>query len=147
MADVGRPSKYKPEFAAQAEKLCKLGATDIELADFFGVEVRTFYRWMAEYDEFCQSVKASKEIADERVKRSLYERATGYERDETDIRVIEGRIVQTQIRKFYPPDTTACIFWLKNRMKDEFRDKIETEHSGDVGITVNVVKFSDNNPK
>lgn len=123
----GRPTKYKPEYCEQAEKLCKLGATDIEIADFLGVDVRTLYRWKGEYEEFCQSLKAGKEISDERVERSLFARANGYEHEEVDIRVVDKEIVQTQIRKYYPPDTTAAIFWLKNRRPDMWRDKTEVE--------------------
>lgn len=131
---AGRPSKFKSEFIAQAEKLCKLGATDIELADFFEVEVRTLYRWKGENEEFCQALKTGKQVADERVERSLFARANGYEHDEVDIRVVDHAIVQTPIRKYYPPDTTACIFWLKNRKPAEWRDKVEQELSGAVQI-------------
>lgn len=131
---MARPSKYKPEFVKQAEKLCALGATDIELADFFEVNVATLYRWKNEHPEFCEALKVSKEIADDRVERSLFARANGYEHDEVDIRVVGGGIVTTPIRKFYPPDTTACIFWLKNRRPDLWRDKVEqdTNHSGSI---------------
>jgi len=137
----GRPTKYKPEFAAQAEKLCRLGATDIEIADFFEVDVRTVYRWKGEHDEFCQALKIAKAEADDRVERSLYARASGYEHDEVDIRVIDGKIVETPIRKFYPPDTTAAIFWLKNRKPEQWRDKQEMEHSG--SVTVEITRFAD----
>lgn len=133
-AKGGRPSKYRPEFAKQAEKLCALGATDMELADFFEVEVRTIYRWKAEFPEFCQSLKVAKEAADERVERSLFARANGYEHDEVDIRVVGGEIVETPIRKYYPPDTTAAIFWLKNRRPGAWRDKQDHVHSGSVVI-------------
>lgn len=136
---AGRPTKFKSEFIAQAEKLCKLGATDIEVADFFNVEVRTIYRWKAENAEFCQSLKVGKQAADERVERSLFARATGYEHDDVDIRVIEGQVVQTPIRKYYPPDTTAGIFWLKNRKPADWRDKQELEHNGE--LTVNITRF------
>lgn len=119
---MARPSKYKPEFQEQAAKLCQLGATDVEIADFFSVDVRTLYRWKGEFPEFCQALKVAKEVADERVERSLFARANGYEHDEVDIRVVSGEIVQTQIRKFYPPDTTAAIFWLKNRRPETWRD-------------------------
>lgn len=131
---MARPSKYKPEYVAQAEKLCRLGATDIEVADFFDVDVRTLYRWKGEHEEFCQALKAGKEVSDERVERSLFARAIGYEHDEVDIRVVGGAIVQTPIRKFYPPDTTAAIFWLKNRKPDGWRDKQDIEHSGSVTV-------------
>ena len=136
---VGRPSKYDEQFASQAEKLCRLGATDQELADFFDVSVRTLYRWKSESDEFCQALKAGKAEADDRVERSLFARACGYEHDEVDIRVVEGEIVQTEIRKHYPPDTTAGIFWLKNRRPDQWRDKREHEHSGPDGSPLRLV--------
>ncbi len=131
---MARPSKYRPEFVAQSKKLCKLGATDMEVADFFGVNVATLNRWKGEHPEFCASLKAGKASADDRVERSLFSRATGYEHDEVDIRVIMNRIVKTPIRKFYPPDTTAAIFWLKNRRPAEWRDKQELEHSGAVTL-------------
>lgn len=133
---MARPSKYKPEFVKQAEKLCALGATDIELADFFEVNVATLYRWKNEHTDFCEALKVSKEIADDRVERSLFARANGYEHDEVDIRVVAGEVVQTPIRKFYPPDTTAAIFWLKNRRPAQWRDKQEVEHGGSVQLTL-----------
>lgn len=130
---MARPTKFKPEFIAQAEKLCRLGATDIEIADFFEIEVRTLYRWKADNDEFCQSLKAGKTEADDRVERSLFSRANGYEHDEVDIRVIDAQIVQTPIRKIYPPDTTAAIFWLKNRRPAAWREMKALELSGTDG--------------
>lgn len=135
---MARPTKYKPEFVGQAAKLCQLGATDLEIADFFEVDVRSLYRWKGEHPEFCQALKVAKEVADERVERSLFARANGYEHDEVDIRVINGTVVQTPIRKFYPPDTTAAIFWLKNRRPAEWREKIETALSGSVDHAVKV---------
>lgn len=141
----GRPTAYKPEYAKQAEKLCRKGFTDQEMADFFEVEVRTLHRWKATHEAFCHALQAGKEIADDRVERSLFARATGYEHDEVDIRVVGGEVVQTPIRRFYPPDTTACIFWLKNRRKEAWRDKQDHELSGAGGGPLQVVvrRFSD----
>jgi hypothetical protein len=133
---MGRPSKFKDEFCEQAAKLCRLGATDQELADFFGVEVRTLYRWKSEHEAFCQALKAGKDSADERVERSLFARANGYEHDEVDIRVVGGEIVQTPIRKYYPPDTTAAIFWLKNRRPERWRETKAVELTGPGGGAV-----------
>lgn len=126
---MARPSKFKQEFITQAEKLCKLGATDIEVADFFEVDVRTLYRWKGENELFCQALKAGKAESDDRVERSLFARATGYEHNEVDIRVVDHAIVQTPVRKYYPPDTTAAIFWLKNRKPGEWRDKTDVAHT------------------
>lgn len=77
------------------------------------------------------------------MERSLFARATGYEHDEVDLRVIDKAIVETPIRKYYPPDTTAAIFWLKNRRPGEWRDKQDVEHSGDLIVKIN--KLSDGN--
>jgi hypothetical protein len=139
VSETGRPSLYKPEYAEQARAQCEEGATDQELADFFEVSVRTLYRWKNNFPEFCQALKAGKDPADERVERSLFERATGYERDEIDIRVVGGEIIQTTVRKFYPPDTTAAIFWLKNRKPDLWRDKTETALTGANGGPIQIV--------
>lgn len=124
----GRPTDYKPEYAEQARKLAQLGATDIEMADFFGVALSTINRWKIVFPEFSESSKLGKEVADERVEQSLFKRATGYTHHEDDIRAINGEIVITPTLKHYPPDTAAAIFWLKNRKKEHWRDKIEHDH-------------------
>jgi hypothetical protein len=127
---VGRPTKYRTEYVKQASKLCKLGATHAQLADFFGVSISTVALWMVEHPEFSDAVKIPKAEADERVEQSLYRRAMGYEHDEVDIRVVNGEIVATPIRKYYPPDSTAAIFWLKNRSPDKWRDIKAVELTG-----------------
>lgn len=121
---AGRPSSYQDDFAEQARKICELGATDQEIADFFEVEVRTIYRWKHDHDEFCQALKAGKDIADERVERSLYQKAIGYEQDEVKIFMPGGASdpVYAPFRAKIAPDTTAAIFWLKNRRSREWRD-------------------------
>ena len=143
MADVGRPSSFRPEFAEQALKLCQLGATDRELADFFQVTERTINTWKTEHAEFLQSLKLGKEAADERVTTSLYRRALGYSHDAVKI-FADPKTGAEQIVEFvehYPPDTTACIFWLKNRQPKDWRDKVDHEHAG--GVNIIVRKFED----
>lgn len=141
-AKIGRPSGYKPECAKQAEKLCKLGATDIELADFFEVSDRTIYRWQTQFPAFCQALKLGKEPTDERVERSLYHKAVGYSFDSEKVFQFQGEIVRTKTREHVPPDTTAAIFWLKNRKPEEWRDVSRQEHTGADGGPVQV-KSSD----
>lgn len=131
---AGRPTKYKPEYVQQAEKLTKLGATDAELADFFDVTISTISLWKVKHEEFSDALKLGKEIADKRVEEALYNRALGYSHEETDIRVVDGAIMETPMIKHYPPDTTAAIFWLKNRRPTEWRDKRDIEHSGSVKL-------------
>jgi hypothetical protein len=128
---VGRPSLYRPEYCEQAAKLCQLGATDIEIADFFDVNKVTLYRWQAQYPEFCNSIKTAKEAADERVERSLYQKATGYTHDSEKLfyDAQSGAVVRAPVREHIPPSDTAMIFWLKNRRPKEWRDKQDINHN------------------
>lgn len=128
----GQPTKYKPEYVTQVEKLCLLGATDKDIADFFEVAESTINNWKIEYPEFLESIKRGKLLADANVANSLYKRALGYEAPDIDIRVIDNQIVETPLIKHYPPDPTSAIFWLKNRQPDKWRDKQIQEVSGTV---------------
>lgn len=130
---MGRPTKYRPEYCEQARKLCQLGATDKELADFFQVAISTVCLWKVEHPEFSEALKLGKDVADERVKSALYNRALGYSHEEDDIRAINGELVVTPTIKQYPPDTTACIFWLKNRQPDKWRANPDEGRNGDKG--------------
>lgn len=141
MATMGRPTKYKEEFAEQAKTLCNFGATDDEIADFFKVNVATIYRWKNKYEDFCEALKAGKEKADERVERSLYMRAIGYTHDEDKIFNNNGEALIVPTKKHYPPDTTAGIFWLKNRRSQEWRDKVDHQHEG--GLSINWLSGDD----
>ena len=128
----GHPTDYRPEYVEQARKLCLLGATDMEVADFFEIAVRTLYRWKNEYPEFCQALTNAKEIADDRVERSLYQRAIGYTFDAVKIMAVAGEVQKVAYREHVPPDPTSMIFWLKNRRKAAWRDRHEHE-VGNVG--------------
>ena len=134
----GRPTKYEPKYAEQARKLCMLGATDEELADFFEVAVSTIYEWKLKFPKFSEAIKKGKSIADAEVASKLYHRATGYEHEDVDIKMFEGEIIKTPLVKHYPPDTTAAIFWLKNRQPAKWRDKQDidlTNRNVDVDFT------------
>lgn len=132
---MARPSKFNPAFCDQARKLCKLGATDLEIADFFAVNIATLYRWKNDHPEFCEALKEAKEEANNRVVESLYHRATGYSHDAVKIFNGQDGVVTVPFREHYPPDTTAAIFWLKNRQPAEWRDKTDHELMGKVEIT------------
>jgi len=127
---MARPTDYSPEFCQEAVELCANGATDAELAEYFGVTDRTIYRWKAKYPEFCQALKTAKDAADERVERSLYHKAVGYSHEAVKIFMPAGakEPVYAPYTEHVPPDTTAAIFWLKNRRAGDWRDKSEVHH-------------------
>lgn len=124
---MARPSKYKPEYPEQAAHLIKLGATEQEIADFFKVSLNTITNWKLRFPEFMGALKLAKEQADSRVEQSLYRRAMGYSHPDVHVSNYQGDVKLTPIVKVYPPDTVACIFWLKNRQPDRWRDKIDIE--------------------
>lgn len=139
--NLGRPTKYRIEYNEQAYKLCLLGHTDEELAEFFEVHVSTIHQWKLDYPDFSDSIKKGKEIADAEVSKSLYHRALGYSHPDVDIKAVNGEIVETPVMKHYPPDATSAIFWLKNRQPKKWRDKQVMEHEG--GLEIKPVKISD----
>jgi len=136
---AGRPTDYKPEYAEQAAKLCELGATDQELAEFFKVETRTIYRWKHSHGEFCQAVMCGKDAADERVVRALYNRAVGYTFESEKVFQHQGEIIRAPTLEHVAPDPSAAMNWLKNRQPDKWRDKQDVEHSGNVSVAFETV--------
>ncbi|MDX8127993.1 helix-turn-helix domain-containing protein [Methylomonas sp. OY6] len=126
---VGRPTALKPEFIDQAYNYCLLGATDAQLAGFFGVSEKTINTWKKQAPEFADSLKRGKTLADAQVANSLFHRATGYSHPETKVNIADGQVILTDVTKHHPPDTTAAIFWLKNRQPDKWRDKVEVNGS------------------
>lgn len=125
---MARPTDYRPEYVDQAEKLCKLGATDKELGDFFDVSEQTINNWKNEHPEFFESIKKGKVLADAEVADKLFKRATGYSHRAVKIFNNQGEVIVEPYIEHYPPDTTAAIFWLKNRQPKNWRDKQEVEH-------------------
>lgn len=143
----GRLTDYDEKFCQIAYCMALLGATDEDLAQAFDVSRTTINEWKNKYVEFSEHLKRGKLVADSNVAARLYERALGYEHDSEEIKVVSvgnnggSEIERVPIRKIYPPDTVAAIFWLKNRQPSKWRDKQEVEHSGEIKtITGMVVK-------
>jgi hypothetical protein len=105
---VGRPTAYKPEYDEQVEKLARMGATDEEIIEFFNVCMQTLFTWKAKHPEFLEAIKRGKVESDMKVAQSLYDRALG-------------------------GDTTAQIFWLKNRRSKGWRDTRDVNQTNEDG--------------
>lgn len=134
---VTKSARYSKRMCDQAQRLAKLGATDEEIAEFLKVNIRQFYRYRNAYPEFAAALAVGKDEADNRVERRLYERCLGFEVKREKVFVHDGEVIRTTIKEEVLPDTTAMIFWLKNRRPDEWR---ETRHlvGGNSGNTTNV---------
>lgn len=113
-----------------------MGATDRELADLLDVDVSTVHRWKLAHPEFCDAVRAGKDVCDDRVERAFYNRCVGYSFDATKIFMPAGadKPVYAPYVEHVPPDPGAALNWLKNRRGDKWRDKHDHEHSGTINI-------------
>src|SRR4029453_8343928 len=114
MTNAGRPTLYRPEYDDQAHNQCLLGATNAGLAELFDVGQRTIDRWIADIPSFAKAVRDGRAIADGRVARSLYERAVGYRQTVERTVLHRGQEIKISNTVQHPPDTQACIFWLRN---------------------------------
>lgn len=106
IAKIGRPFKMDQVNLEQVEIIASLGLTDEEIAIILGISERTLNYWKKN-PEFLQSLKRGKTKADFQIIQSLYKKA------------LAG-------------DTTAMIFWLKNRQPERWRDQHDHNLSGNV---------------
>jgi hypothetical protein len=141
---AGRPSSYRAEYAEQAYKFCLLGATDVEMAGFFGVSEQTLNAWKSRHSEFLESITRGKAIADAEVADRLYQRALGYSHDAVKIFMPQGAAepVYAPYVEHYPPDTQAASLWLRNRQSSKWRDRVE--HTGADGgpLVIQMINYS-----
>jgi hypothetical protein len=129
---MARKTLWNDEMAGFAKDLCLLGATDQDLAKHFEVSLATINNWKKKHIAFRLAIKAGKFIADSQVAASLFQRAKGWSCEETDIRVIDKKVILTKYTKHYPPDTTAAMYILNNRQKELWRTHQVFEHAGKI---------------
>lgn len=132
-ATIGRPTAYDPKFVRQAKQLASLGATDLELAQFFEVSVRTLHRWKVQHAKFREALDIGKEAADLKVEDSLYKRAVGYTFDSEKIVVVDKEVQRIETLEHVPPDTKAAMFWLQNRRPGLWRSVNHIKHDVEEG--------------
>lgn len=140
----GAPTKYNKKYNEQARKLCLLGYTDKQLADFFEVAESTINKWKLDHPTFSESLKAGKEMADAEVVASLYQKATGYSCKDTKFATYEGDITdQREYTKNYPPCPISIKYWLNNRQPERFRERVEIEQNTNVTHNIMPVPTAD----
>ena len=128
--DIGDKVDFK-----QAERLAGLGLTDNEIGIALGICEKTVRNWKKD-KRFLAALKKGKLKSDKSVVKSLYKRALGFSYTENTYE--SGRLTKKVVKQL-APDTTACIFWLKNRRPDDWRDKREVEIAGKDGGPIGVV--------
>jgi hypothetical protein len=128
---AGRPTEYKLEHCELAHNYCLLGATNEDLAEFFGVTRRTVDNWIAAEPAFAEAVRGARALADARVARSLYERAVGFSYRSTRTVLHRGEERELSEAVYCPPDVRACIFWLRNRQRDRWSERQALQATND----------------
>lgn len=102
------------------------GLTNEQIATNIGINVKTLYAWSSKYEELCNALKRAKSFADTEVENALYKRALGYTVALNKQKITKNGVVVDCIEEMHiPADTTAQIFWLKNRQPEKWRDKVE----------------------
>ena len=104
------------------EGWAKSGLTDEQIAKNIGINRTTLYDWKKKEVNIADALKKGKEVIDFEVENALLKRALGYEYEEE---TYENGILTKKVKKHVAPDTTAQIFWLKNRQVKKWRDKVE----------------------
>lgn len=121
------------------EAWARNGLTDEQIAKNLGISKDTFYKYKREHVDFSDSLKRGKEVVDIEVENALLKRALGYKYNEvTQEKILNKETEEYELQvtkivtKEVQPDTTAQIFWLKNRKPSEWRDRKEINHSGNI---------------
>lgn len=114
------------------------GLTDEQISHNAGINPKTLYDWKKRYSPISNALKKGKEVVDIEVENALLRRALGYEYEETKTEGGDKGVTVTTYKRHMPPDTTAQIFWLKNRRPDKWRDK-PREIDGDETDAVKVI--------
>lgn len=151
---MGAKGKYaqwlEPDNLLKIEAWARDGLNDEEIAAKLTITHTTLYDWKSKFPAFAEALKKGKEVVDIEVENALHRKAMGYnvavmkhfkikhtEYNEKGYKCLEyEELVAVEEEIHVPADTTAQIFWLKNRKPAEWRDRKELDHSGNMGIDV-----------
>jgi transcriptional regulator with XRE-family HTH domain len=140
MTKRGRKTGFNEKIQSTILRLLEDGKTEEQIAEIVGVSKTTLNNWKGKHPDFMISVRESRLIADELVEASLLSRALGYSHPEEKVHFDKDGFVHThETIKHYPPDTTAQMFWLRNRQSKRWREKTE----GDVTVKVQAGTLTD----
>lgn len=118
----------------EVEGWARDGLTDEQIAHNLGISKVSLYKYMDEHVELFELIKKSKEVVDREVENALLKNALGYETEEvTEEFDANGNLISSKrIKKRVAPNTTAQIFWLKNRKPADWRDKKDVDVAGEI---------------
>ena len=136
---VGKYDTHVKPKLLLVEAWARDGLTDVQICDNLGISVASFHNYKNEHLEFLEALKNGKEVIDIMVENALLKAAMGYEYTETKE---TGNALEIT-NKYAQPNTTALIFWLKNRKPKEWRDKQDIDLNVKGKLNINVTELSD----
>jgi hypothetical protein len=145
----GRKSQYHEIFCGGGDEMLaeekavlaymvSEGATDAQVAAYYGVSRQSLATWKRENIEFFRVFKDNKKVADDNVEKALYDRAVGYEVIETKVFVDKGEALFVEVVKHIPPDVQAARYWLNNRKPEQWKEQV---HNTNENLNKEVAAF------
>lgn len=131
------PRKYETHVKPKLlliEAWARDGLTVEQIADNLGIAKSTFCVYQNKHTELSDALKNGREVIDVMVENALLKAALGYDYREEELNKVTGEPIE--LWRVAHPNTTALIFWLKNRKPRQWRDKQEIEHSGEAGVRI-----------
>lgn len=137
---AGAKEKYNDDFPLLAQGFARDGFNDKQICEKLGISTTVFYEYQKKYPEFAEALKRGKAPVDTEVENALLKRAMGFDFTETHTEAIvsnDGKVSGQKVKKVkkhYPPDVTACIFWLKNRKRKQYRENGDKGFEQDIEL-------------
>jgi transposase len=134
---------YSKENLILLEGWCRDGASDRDVCELIGISYSTLYKWISRYPEFAEAMVKGKEVVDRMVENALLKRCLGYDYVETERIRKDGIVIsEKKVKKYMPPDVTACAIWLNNRKPDEWKRNRDnyTISENEGSVQINIIK-------
>lgn len=134
---------YSKENLILLEGWCRDGASDRDVCELIGISYNTLYRWISKYPEFAEAMVKGKEVVDRMVENALLKRCLGYDYIEVEKIRKDGEVIsEKKVKKYMPPDVTACAIWLNNRKPDEWKRNRDnyTISENESSVQINIIK-------
>ena len=129
----------------EVEQMARNGYTNKDICQALGIAQQTLNNWREKYPDFAEAIKKGKMIVDAEIEQKLITNEKGHlfweetqelmpVMDEETGRMINEMTTVKRVLKYIKPDTTAQIFWLKNRRPNDWRDRQHLQHEGNINV-------------
>ena len=141
---AGQPSKISTIDLNLLERVASKGLIELEIADVMGISLATLKTYKNKYPRFLAAIKRGQENPNRVIANSLFNKARGFEYSDTVVTKVKvskykEKVVVNHVSKKLPPDTLAIIFYLTNKMPEDYKHRQQLEHIGEIKVPVTIV--------